>query len=59
MLSRTPLSAATVIVAKASPTVVSVNPVNITYGTALANSQLSGTATTAWSASSGQIGWGS
>ena len=34
----------TVNVAQATPT-VSVNPVNITYGTALANSQLSGTAT--------------
>ena len=31
-------------VAQATPTVVSVNPVNITYGTALANGQLSGTA---------------
>ena len=35
---------ATVNVAQATPTVVSVNPVNITYGTALANGQLSGTA---------------
>ena len=34
----------TVNVAQATPTVVSVNPVNITYGTALANGQLSGTA---------------
>ena len=35
---------ATVNVAPATPTVVSVNPVNITYGAALANGQLSGTA---------------
>ena len=35
----------TVNVARAKPTVTTVNPVNITYGTALANSQLSGTAT--------------
>src|SRR5208282_5542034 len=35
----------TVNVAQATPTVVSVNAVNLTYGTALANSQLSGTAT--------------
>ena len=35
---------ATVNVAQATPTVVSVNPVNITYGTALDNGQLSGTA---------------
>ena len=34
----------TVNVAQATPTVVSVNPVNITYGTALDNGQLSGTA---------------
>ena len=37
-------STVTVNVAQATPTVVSVNPVNITYGTALANGQLSGTA---------------
>ncbi len=38
-------STATVNVAQATPTVVSVGPVNITYGTALANGQLSGSAT--------------
>ena len=32
-------------VAQATPTISNVNPVNITYGTALANGQLSGTAT--------------
>ena len=37
-------STATVNVAQATPTVVSVSPVNITYGTALANGQLSGSA---------------
>ena len=41
----TATSTVTVNVAQATPTVVSVNPVNITYGTALANGQLSGTAT--------------
>ena len=41
-------SSATVIVnvAKATPVIVSLSPVNITYGTALANSQFSGTALT-------------
>ena len=34
----------TVNVAKAAPTIESVNPVSLTYGTALANGQLSGTA---------------
>ncbi len=34
----------TVTVAKATPTVTAVTPVNITYGTALANGQLAGTA---------------
>ena len=34
----------TLVVSKATPTVVSVDPVNITYGEALANGQLSGTA---------------
>ena len=34
----------TLLVSKATPTVVSVDPVNITYGEALANGQLSGTA---------------
>ncbi len=38
-------STATVSVAQATPTVLSVSPVNITYGTALANGQLSGSAT--------------
>ena len=41
----TAAATATVNVAQATPTLVSVNPVNITYGTALANGQLSGTAT--------------
>ena len=36
-------STVTVNVAQATPTVVGVNPVSITYGTALANGQLSGT----------------
>ena len=40
-------------VAQATPTVVSVNPVNITYGTALANGQLSGTA--AWTVNGSPI----
>jgi len=37
-------STVTVNVVQGTPTVVSVNPVNITYGTALANGQLSGSA---------------
>jgi hypothetical protein len=39
----TSTSAVTVNVGPATPTVTSVNPVNITFGTALANGQLSGT----------------
>ena len=44
---------ATVNVAQATPTVVNVNPVNITYGTALADGQLSGTA--AWTVNGSPI----
>ena len=43
----------TLTIGTATPTVVSVNPVNITYGTALANGQLSGTA--AWTVNGSPI----
>jgi hypothetical protein len=40
-------------VAPATPTVTSINPVNVIYGTALANSQLSGTVT--WNIAGSQV----